>query len=318
MASIILPGPQQPYVIVGAEIDKSLLSIDESMIVPMYKEYGAILLRGYTLNLESFRGLVRKFCICSIFNESPDRELLDVENNIQTVFGGSDALPLHAEMSRDPWAPDVCFFGCLSQPTEGGETVICDGIEIADNMEQELFDIFEPRRLLHAQFATPKLCEYWLGTPAPDDSILQNPPESCPYSFFRVNGRIVRSFTRPVLRSPMFSDELGFVNFLLYARYQLRITNFPVFDNREIIPDSLTDAVKSICDEIAVPVKWQKGDVVMIDNTRFMHARNAIVDVRERRIISYFGYLRFAEPSEEEPVNARWRQPGFRPPYLVS
>jgi len=317
MSNIIQPEPGRPYVTIVADSDVSFQSIDESMLIELYKEHGAILFRGFMFDLEIFRDFVGKYCIGSAFNESADRELLDAENNIQTVFGGTDALPLHAEMSRDPWSPDVCFFACMSPPTEGGETVICDGIEIADNMEQDLFDAFESHRFLHVQFAKPGLCEYWLGTEEPEDSLLQNPPEDCPYSFFRVNGKIVRSFTRPTLRAPMFSDELAFVNFLLYARYQLQIKNFPIFDNQQIIPDSLTDAVKSICDKIAVPVKWQKGDVVMIDNTRFMHARNAIVDAHERRIISYFGYLKFAEPSDEEPANARWRQSGFRPSYLV-
>lgn len=89
-----------------------------------------------------------------------------------------------------------------------------------------------------------------------------------------------------------------------------------MFENREIIPDSAVAAVKAISDKISVPVQWRHGDVVMLDNTRFMHARNAVKDIDERMIMTYFGYLKFAEPSEEEPADAQWRRPGFRPPYL--
>jgi alpha-ketoglutarate-dependent taurine dioxygenase len=318
VASIIQPDSEKPFVSVVADTDKSLLSIDESAVISNHKKHGAILFRGFDLDVEAFGEFATKYCIGSAFNESGNRLLLDAENNIQTVNGSPYALPLHAEMSRDPWMPDVCFFGCTGPPTEGGETLICDGIEIVDNMEQALFDAFESRRLLHAQFSTPATCEYWLGTSDPDDSTLFNPPESCPYDFARVDGRIIHSFSRPALFEPMFSDELTFSNFLIFSRYQNQSRSFPVFENKEIIPDDLVAEVKAISDTISVSVKWQQDDVVMLDNTRFMHARNAVQDTDERLIMTYFGYLKFAEPSEEEPVNARWRQPGFRPPHVSS
>ena len=116
----------------------------------------------------------------------------------------------------------------------------------------------------------------------------------------------------------MFSDELAFSNFLIFSRYQNQSKNFPLFENKGLIPDELVAAVKAISDKISVAVTWQQGDVVMLDNTRFMHARNAVQDTNERLIMTYFGYLKFAEPSDEEPVNAQWRQPGFRPPYISS
>jgi hypothetical protein len=52
----------------------------------------------------------------------------------------------------------------------------------------------------------------------------------------------------------------------------------------------------------------------MLDNTRFMHGRTAILDARERLIATFFGYLSFAIPDPEEPPNAPWRQSNFRPP----
>jgi hypothetical protein len=61
-------------------------------------------------------------------------------------------------------------------------------------------------------------------------------------------------------------------------------------------------------------VSWQAGDVLMLDNTRFMHGRTAIVDPGERFIATFFGYLSFAVPDPEEPPNAPWRTADFRPP----
>ena len=197
MASVIPPESGRLFASVTADADKSLLSIDESEIISNYKQHGAILFRGFDLSVKAFADFVRKFCIGSAFNESEDRLLLDGANNIQTVNQSPYALPMHAEMSRDPWMPDVCFFGCLNSPTKGGETLICDGIEIVDNMEQDVFDAFESHRLLHAQSASPELCKYWLNTPDPDDAALNNPPKDCPYDFSRVGEKIIRSFSIP-------------------------------------------------------------------------------------------------------------------------
>ena len=63
-----------------------------------------------------------------------------------------------------------------------------------------------------------------------------------------------------------------------------------------------------------MPIEWRKGDVLMLDNTRFMHGRTAIRDPGKRRIATYFGYLRFARPDPEEPPNAVWRREDFLPP----
>ena len=61
-------------------------------------------------------------------------------------------------------------------------------------------------------------------------------------------------------------------------------------------------------------MKWRQGDVLMLDNTRFMHGRTAILDNAERQIATYFGYLKFALPNPEEPAEPIWRRTDFDPP----
>jgi alpha-ketoglutarate-dependent taurine dioxygenase len=318
MTIVVHPSPSQPYTIMVAENKVSSLSVEDNKIISLYKKHGAVLLRGFEFDLKEFKRFTERFCSASVFNESPDRLLIDEASNIQTVNTGPDPFPLHPELSRDPWKPDVCFFWCMNPANQGGETLICDGIDVVRHMPPEVFHALEPRRLLYAQLAHPEHCDYWLGTATPDNAALQNPPDDCPYRFFRAGDQIVRAFSRPALHTPMFSTDLAFGNFLLFARYQLGITSFPVFENREIVPDCLVADVRRISDAAAVPVRWQKGDLLMLDNTRFMHGRNAIVGAEERQIAAYFGYLKFALPGIEEPPDARWRRPGFRAPHKTT
>lgn len=317
MIELVEPHPGQPYAVMIAHDGESPADIPEADFIGAYKRHGAMLLRGFSMDMDAFRALTSRYCAGSVFNESPDRILLDAERNIQTVNLGSDAFPLHPELSREPWKPDVCFFWCVSPPGRGGETTVCDGVEIVRRMPADVFEAFRTRRLVYTQRMAPQVCAYWLGSPDPDDGALKSPRDGCPYSFFRVPGGVARTFSRPALHKPMFTGDLAFGNFLLFARYYLRLPNMPAFDNRERVPDHLVAAVKEISDEITAPVAWRTGDVIVLDNTRFMHGRNAILDPGERQIASYFGYLKFAEPDPEEVPGAPWRTGMFRPPQAM-
>jgi hypothetical protein len=299
---------------IAADGRRTPLDIPEDEFIAAYKAHGALLMRGFSLDLDVFAALTQRYCSGSVFNESPGRETLEHRRNIQTVNLGTEAFPLHPELSREPWKPDVCFFWCMSPPANGGETTFCDGVEIVRNLPREAYDALRQRRLRYTLPASPAVLQFWLGTPDPSEALLARPPGDTPYQFSRVNGRIMRSFTRPALHKPMFTDELAFGNFLLFGRYLNGVRNFPTFENGELVSDALLAQVKAASDPITTAVDWREGDVLVLDNTRFMHGRRAITDVAERRIATHFGFLRFATPDPEEGVDPPWRRGDFHPP----
>jgi alpha-ketoglutarate-dependent taurine dioxygenase len=318
MAEIIAPGAGRPYAIITAGAETSPLELAPDAIVALYKQHGALLLRGFATDLDSFRRFAEQHCVAAAFNDSRGRATLDEANNIQSVNRGVAPFPLHPELSREPWKPDICFFACLNPPSSDGATTLCDGVEIVRHLPAEARRAFEGRRLLYAQPAIPEELEHWLGTANPSDAELAAPPASCPYFFWRAPGMIVRAFTRPALHKPMFTDAPAFGNFLLFARYCLGTNAFPLFEDGSPVPDELLAIVKSVSDRLSAPVAWRKGDLLMIDNSRFMHGRTAVRNAEERLIASYFGYLRFAIPDAEEPADAPWRRGSFRPPRRLA
>jgi len=316
MAEIHSPEKRGSHASVLADARAERLdAVGSADITALFKEHGAILFRGFEVDVAAFTAFAGRFCSGSVFNESAGRLLIDRGRNIQSVNVGTAAFPLHAELAREPWRPDVCFFGCLNPPAEGGETTICDGIEVVRRMPEDVRAAFRDQRLVYMQPTSPEQCEYWFGTPVPTEAELANPPARCPFRFLRYQGRLLRTFSRPALQAPMFGNEPAFANFLLFARYAGANKAVPMFENWRLIPQPLVDKVHDICNEASVAVRWQAGDVIMIDNSRFMHGRNKILNIEERRIISYFGYLHFAEPSPEEPPKAPWREPGFAAPH---
>ena len=311
---IELPVAGRPYVVVRATTETAPVEVPAATLLDLFKAHGAILLRGFGADVPALRALVTRHCSGSVFNESPDRDLLDAEINIQTVNGGSAAFPLHPELSREPWKPDVAFFTCLNPPATGGETTICDGIALAAALPPALRAAFAARHLVYVQRAGPDVLAYWLGTPTPTAADLAAPPPGCPYRFPVIDGQVARLFSRPALHRPMFSDAPAFGNFLLFSRYFNGVRGFPCFDDGSDVPDDWLDAVQAAAEPMTVPIAWAAGDLLMLDNSRFMHGRRAISDPGERRIATFFGYLKDAPPDRYGPPDPVWRRSAFRPP----
>lgn len=315
MARILPPASDRPLAIIEPTGEANLLEIDQDALIAHYKAHGALLFSGFKASLEQFHALARRFCSTAVVNESPGRELLDADKAIYAVDGGTNAFSLHPELSREPWKPDLAMFGCLSAPSDGGMTTLCDGVALVKALPEAVRRGLTGRRLVYPMPTWPSLLEFWLGTAEPDDALLRQPPAHCPYQFKRLpDGRVVRLFSRPALHKPMFVDEPAFGNFLLFARFNNQRRDFPLLDDLSPVPEEWLQAIKETADGLTLAVQWRQGDVLMLDNTRFMHGRTAILDSAQRQIATYFGYLNFAIPDPEEPADAIWRQIDFAPP----
>jgi alpha-ketoglutarate-dependent taurine dioxygenase len=303
-----------PLSVIQGDACSSPITIDEVLLESEFRRSGALLLRGFEFDVETFRRFAERLCAASVFNNSPNRALIDPGSNIQSVDLGTAPFPLHPELSREPWRPDVCLFACFGAPSRGGETTICDGVEIVRRLPPAMVREMLGRNLLYCQPASPEALEYWLGTRSPTPEQLSSPPPQCPYSFTDLGGRIIRCFSRPLLHKPMFHEGPAFGNFLLFARLALRISHFPLLDDGQPVPAEWVEAVRQAAEQITYALQWRRGDILIVDNSRFMHGRNQILNPMERKIASYFGYLSFAPPNEYEPRDPPWRRGPFRPP----
>ena len=184
--------------LIRAAPGSSLHDLDTERLKRDFCESGAVLLRGFSYDVEAFRLFAERLCSASVFNESRNRALLDKASNIQSVDLGTAPFPLHPELSREPWRPDVCMFACFSPPMRGGETTICDGVEIVRRLPPAIVDEMLGHSLVYCQPALPEALKFWLGTETPTAQQLASPPPECPYSFKDLGDRIIRCFSRPV------------------------------------------------------------------------------------------------------------------------
>jgi len=69
-------------------------------------------------------------------------------------------------------------------------------------------------------------------------------------------------------------------------------SNQVFFDDGEAISTTIINQLIDIQDEIAMAHAWQADDLVILDNTRFMHGRRMTTGDCERQIRSRFGWLK--------------------------
>lgn len=300
------PDGRRNYLSVGADPGTPLTALDPEETILGFRRHGAILFRGFTFDLDSLSAFTAQFCSRFVRNESGRRALVSADGMTQTVNLGHEAFPLHPELSRVPWRPDIAWFACARPPSRGGETLVCDGSAVAGNLDPATRKALEARRLLYREETPIGAFTEWLGIPPPDDATLRLISRDSPFIFEREGGRIFRSFSAPFFSRPLSDGEPAFANFLLFARFMLRTRDFPTFEDGSLVPDVLVKEIKKVSDRLTVAHAWQSGDLLMLDNSRFLHGRNPVIDLEERQIWTQFGYAGFLD--EEDPRLAEpWR-----------
>ena len=305
MLPVNIQQPDQTFPLVTIEASPKLrlaqLDIDE--IKSLYKQHGGLLFRGFSLDQEQFKQFTDHFCDAYVRNQSRGREVLSRDRRVQTVNLGDRHFPLHPELSREPWQPDIAWFACHQPATIQGQTTVCDGVAAAAAFPPELFAHCRKTVLSHSQPARLEWCARFLGKANLKHSDLPALSNET-IRFTLQGGKIIRTYLRPMLHKPMFSNEWAYGNYLVFGRRQMNARRFPAYADGTEIPDSLVDTIARITDDLASEINWRANDLLMLDNTRFMHGRNPIGDPQNRRIYTQFGYASFA-PEDYQP---RYRQ----------
>ena len=289
----------------------SLSTLDRDQIEALFRQHGARLFRGVSFDIDEFSQFTDLFCSAYVSNESPGREVLSADGRVQTVNTGHQHFPLHPELSREPWQPDIAWFACEQPATMQGETTLCDGVAAVLAFPPELFDHLAKNKLAHILPADLDWCAEFLGIPELKLSDLSKEYHSSEENLFQFSVRdneIFRTYFRPMLHKPMFSSNWAYGNFLVFARRNLRVRHFPCYADGSEVPDSIVMQIEGITNRLAYAHKWQKHDLLMLDNTRFLHGRNPIGDPQSRRIFTQFGYANFAPQDYPNIDTHRWRK----------
>lgn len=259
--------------------------IDDGAIAALREQLardGWGLLRGFELDMARFSALTARLCPRITFD--PAREYS--EAHTQKVDAGTGPIGLHIENGNTPVCPDIVLFYSARAAFEGSQTTICDGRELAARFDAD-------RRARWSQPVTVRrrLPEaLWKRYLANEHPALSHPDEvreehilqfqaAIPNQSFSLNpdGSLDYMLRISPIRASTLSGGAGFANAILGPSHNYDPPLYAFADGTAVESDEI-EAIRAIAEGCTHEINWQDGDVAVIDNTRVMHGRRAIVD----------------------------------------
>ncbi|HMG53483.1 MAG TPA: TauD/TfdA family dioxygenase [Kofleriaceae bacterium] len=278
----------------------SLLDLDRQVVANHLRDAGLVLLRGFNPSEDEFAkfnpgfgtqyvahlGGIRGAATGSGTDKpslNPERGPVEIAGKVQTgihtATRGTQGINPHSEASYSPMSPDLLWFYCRIPNAPGeGRTGFVDGIDIFRAMSDATREAFTkalirwhvrvPRSYLEEQLRArfEDLAKVWLDGRS-----------NVKYTIHPDN-TIEVEYIAPSIRTSKFGSELGFCNSLL-SRMPFR--EVVLDDLHRFVPDlpraPVAEAMERAHDNMKY-LDWETGDVVFVDNTRVMHAREPFID----------------------------------------
>ncbi|MEH2320535.1 TauD/TfdA family dioxygenase [Nostoc sp.] len=279
---------------IGQEIinidDASILELDKEEIISLFKDYGILLFRGFDVDTEIFKEFTNLLSIDFInyAGGAFSRRVINGDETILSVNDFKSEIKLHGEMYYQQNIPLMLWFFCANPPLNDGETTVCDGRQFFHEISSSTKELFNKKKL---KFTVSISKEEWQKKYQTDN--LNTLEEICQKNntHLTVNDdqSILIEYICPAIIPSRCGKYQVFINSLLPTK-QLnpKILNFE--DDSEI-SDEVVSELNEIAEKITTEISWQKGDILMIDNTRILHGRRSFAD--DQRDI----YIRLCSPA---------------------
>ncbi len=288
-------GSAPGFDIIATEHGHSILDIPQTLLLRQLKRRGAVLFRGFRVDLGTFSAFVRK----ASHRTAIDPARAWFAPDVQRVDAGTAAVGLHCENGTTPRVPDVVWFYAAIAAREGSQTTLCEGRAVWYRLAPAVKRLFLDHQVLYERTVPEDLWTRYLQHEMPslpegsrlDQAQVDRFCASVPGTRMTVN--LDRSLSVSVcaaLAHPTrFSPRIAWANSLLGPSYNYQAPRITL-DNGRPIPAWALEEITRVTDACTEAIPWQDGDVVAIDNTRTMHGRRKILDCR-RTLYTALSYV---------------------------
>jgi alpha-ketoglutarate-dependent taurine dioxygenase len=264
--------------------DVDICELDQTEVINCFKSSSLLLFRGFYVDTETFKKFTELFStnFVSYIGGAYSREMIKGDKTLLSVTGGKQnfAVPLHGEMYYRKQKPDIIWFYCSTPALKDGETTICDGIQIYNELSDSTQKLLKTKRI---KYIRTYPAEAWHKIYQTDDPSLVE--KICNDNNMQLKVHSDQSITTNYVTSALVESKCGnykvFINNILpVVQQELKGSNSSLvrFEDDSKIPDEIISEIQEVTDKLTYLVSWQKGDIVMVDNTRLMHGRKSFSD----------------------------------------
>jgi len=272
-------------------------------------EHGALLFRRFSIEsvpeFEKFAG-----AICpDLFGEYGDlpREELGGKVYGSTPYPSDERILFHNESSHMHQWPMLIWFYCVQPAQQGGESPIIDCRRIYQELDPSIRDKFERKGLMYVRNFTDGLDVSWqdffhtTDRKAVEEYCRQ---ASIDFEWKGDNSLRTRQVGPAVIKHPQTGQlaffnqlQLHHISCLAPAVRESLLSMMPEEDlPRNVyygdgtqIETSVMESIGELYDRLGVSFRWQRHDVLMLNNMLVAHSRNPYLG--ERKIVVALGNL---------------------------
>lgn len=271
------------------------------------KEHGALLIRAGT-TLEEFEQLSDQLITPMVHHStstSVERDVVNAERTTSTVNKGMDYIPLHREGSYAPGCPDLLMLYCVRPSDAGGETTLCDGVELLSVLPAHIRKFMEDAILKWKWSAGPERWQASLGVRTKEEAaavLAMLNRRLAPYENLEAtfNGETLEGVFQTLCVIPTkWGGRRSFCNSLLIYHYR-EATPFypksqyvPSLGDGSPFPAEMLEEISAHAAQLTNQVYWEENQILIFDNSRYMHGRTGFTDTL-RRILVRMGHVKGA------------------------
>lgn len=272
--------------------NRDIFQLPVAEIEELFKAAGALVFRGFKMDPWILKSFADQFS--SRFNR--DRLRPPVEGTggaVQLIVDkGAEYVEPHSEQANSPFRPDAIWLYCKKPATQKGETLYWDGVRLWEQLSKPLQHLFSTKKIRYFQHYTVERWKLFLGEDATLSDVRQalDGAEGTSY-YIRDDQSIYLEYICSAMIKTKYGNQNAFVNGLLTERKNT-LGSLMTFEDGSPITDSVITEIMETMQGMTQKISWKAGDLAFIDNSRFMHGRNAFTDP-QRQIYTSMSFLNF-------------------------
>ncbi len=291
-------------------------ALSESWLLEELDQHGALLFRGFDVDRDCFHRFAGRFNKVFVTQPYGDRASYDDQPGLQSVPLGKSALGPHFEWGSSPFRPDLLWFCCETPARQGGETTLFDGSEVFKHLSSESRRRLTEQAVLVRDFFPLPIFKRILDSDMARAVLGAEPlrrlselPHLALKGVTADNRLVIESRLSAVSRKPGRPPALrhnliaGHSNHFESLGARVGHADVVLWEDGSPLDDSIIEDIQRACRAVRLDVRWQAGDVLMIDNNWVMHGRNAW-DGSPREIVTLASISRWHEAHRDQILDA--------------
>jgi alpha-ketoglutarate-dependent taurine dioxygenase len=265
-------------------------------------EHGAVLIRGLGLRDPAETAAVFRRLSTTLMTEREAFARRQVYANgvySSATWPANQPMCMHHELSYRLEVPSLMLFACLGAPTRGGATAVSDSPTVLDALPKDLTDRFEGDGWLLARSYNDEIgatLEEAFGTE--DRGAIESYCRANAIEFaWQPDGELrTRQRRSAVVRHPRTGDRCFFnqIAFLNEWTIDPEVREYLVdmygaeglpfntgFGTGEPLTEEIVELINAVYEANTMREPWQAGDLMLVDNIRTAHSREAYEGPRE-------------------------------------